>query len=93
MPNEHRVRRVLFRFAEPNVLPYVITTWSAFLSQEFSLEIVKDCAWDSWTVWPCPTGAGGIMTAAQALGSEQLLSEDMHRGRRIGSLTIIASFR
>ena len=33
------------------------------------------------------------MAAAQALGSEHLLSEDMHRGRRIGSLTIIASFR
>jgi predicted nucleic acid-binding protein len=70
----------------------LITAWSRFPVQEISLDIVKAaleiCGRHRLSYWD-----SAIIAAAQALGCEQLLSEDMQHGRRIGSLTIVDPFR
>jgi predicted nucleic acid-binding protein len=70
----------------------LVRAWSRFPVQEISFAIVTSALeihqahgfsyWDS-----------AIVAAAQALGCQQLLTEDMSHGRRIGDLTILDPFR
>lgn len=70
----------------------LVRAWSRFPVQEISFAIVTSALeihekhgfsyWDS-----------AIVSAAQALGCQQLLSEDMSHGRRIGDLMIHDPFR
>lgn len=66
----------------------LITAWSRFPVQEISLEIVQAalriCARHHLSY-----GDSAIIAAAQAMGCEQLLSEDMQHGQRVGSITIV----
>jgi predicted nucleic acid-binding protein len=70
----------------------LITVWARFPVQEISLEIVNAaleiCRRHGLSYWD-----SAIVAAAQTLGCEQLLSEDMQHGQRIGSLTIVNPFR
>jgi predicted nucleic acid-binding protein len=69
----------------------LITAWSRFPVQEISLDIVKSaleiCARHNLSYWD-----SAIIAAAQAMGCEQLLSEDLQHGRHIGSLLIVNPF-
>jgi predicted nucleic acid-binding protein len=81
----------------PNPVPRqaavaLITAWSRFPIQEISLDIVK-AALEIGGRYGLAYWDAAIVAAAQALGCEQLLSEDMQDGRRIGSLTIVDPFR
>jgi predicted nucleic acid-binding protein len=83
--------------ARPDPIPHLaavalITAWSRFPVQEISLDIVK-AALEICERHGLPYWDAAIVAAAQALGCEQLLSEDMQDGRRIGSLTIVDPFR
>lgn len=70
----------------------LVRAWARFPVQEISLAIVTAALeiraahglsyWDS-----------AIVAAAQALGCDELLSEDMNHGQRIGGLTILDPFR
>ena len=70
----------------------LVRAWARFPVQEISFAIVTSALeirdehgfsyWDS-----------AIIAAAQALGCQQLLSEDMSHGRRVGDLTILDPFR
>lgn len=70
----------------------LMTAWSRFPIQETSLDIVKAaleiCGRHRLSYWDA-----AIIAAAQALGCEQLLSEDMQDGRRIGCVIIVNPFR
>jgi predicted nucleic acid-binding protein len=81
----------------PHPIPHraaaaLITAWSRFPVQDMSLDIVKAgleiCRRHGLPYWDA-----AIVAAAQALGCDQLLSEDMQDGRRINSLTIVNPFR
>jgi predicted nucleic acid-binding protein len=85
------------RTTRPSAIPHqaavtLITAWSRFPVQEISPDIVNAaleiCGRHGLSYWD-----SAIVAAAQALGCEQLLSEDMHHGHRIGSLTIVNPFR
>jgi predicted nucleic acid-binding protein len=85
------------RRTRPDPIPHqaavaLITAWSRFPIQEISLDIVKAaleiCARHNLSYWD-----SAIIAAAQALGCEQLLSEDLQHGRHIGSLLIVNPFR
>ncbi len=70
----------------------LITAWSRFPVQKISLNIVRAaleiCGRHHLSYWD-----SAIIASAQALGCEELLSEDMQHGRRIGSLLIVDPFQ
>lgn len=70
----------------------LIRAWARFPVQEISLAVVTS-ALDVHRVHGFSYWDSAIVAAAQALGCQQLLSEDMSHGRRIGDLTILDPFR
>lgn len=69
-----------------------IKVWSRFPVQDISMEIVNAaldiCERHRLSYWD-----SAILAAAQALECDELLTEDMNHGQRIGSVTIINPFR
>lgn len=70
----------------------LIQAWSRFPVQEISLDIViaalQICERYRLSYWD-----SALIAAAQTLGCEKLLSEDMHHGLQIGQVTIVNPFR
>jgi len=85
------------RVTRADALPHDIATglvraWPRFPVQEISSAIVI-AALEIHAVHGFSYWDSAIVAAAQALGCEELLSEDMSHGRRIGNLTILDPFR
>lgn len=85
------------RPSRPDPLPHataaaLVTTWTRFRVQPINVQVLMMALqikgsrgfsyWDS-----------AIVAAAQALGCDELYSEDMQHGRQIGDVTIINPFR
>ncbi|HYD07316.1 MAG TPA: PIN domain-containing protein [Reyranella sp.] len=70
----------------------LIKAWSRFPVQAISIDLVNAaleiCGRHRLSYWDA-----AIVAAAQALGCDQVLSEDLNHGQRIGELTIINPFR
>ena len=70
----------------------LMKSWSRFPVQEISFELVESaleiCARYRLSYWD-----SAIVAAAQALGCDELLSEDLSHGQRIGTVTITNPFR
>ena len=85
------------RSSRSDALPHDIAAglmraWARFPVQEISLAIVTAAleirAAHAFSYWD-----SAIIAAAQALECDQLLTEDLSHGRRIGDLTILNPFR
>lgn len=70
----------------------LIEAWGRYPVQEISLGVVKAalgiCARYGLSYWD-----SAIIAAAQALGCDQVLSEDMQDGQRFERLTVVNPFR
>lgn len=70
----------------------LIKAWSRFPIQEISLTVVMTaleiCERHRLSYWD-----SALIAAAQALGCDEVLSEDMHHGLKIGGVTIVNPFR
>lgn len=70
----------------------LIRAWSRFPVQDISLAIVTAAleirAAHGFSYWD-----SAIVAAAQALGCDRLLTEDLGHGRKVGDLTILNPFR
>ena len=70
----------------------LIRAWSRFPVQAISLEVVN-AALDICRRYGLSYWDAAIVAAAQALGCDELLSEDMNHGHKIGAVTIVDPFR
>lgn len=85
------------RGSRPDPLPHdlaagLIHAWSRFPVQGITIEILEAAlqikARHGFSYWD-----SAIIAAAEALGCEELFSEDLSHGQRIGSVNIVNPFR